>query len=279
MTLNDLKDEISALGFESEISADKNFIIAVRRALRTIYTERSVYKTLTLEHYPTEPSLIFELLRHNPEKREEYLLKGEAYSFKTSGRGAFSITEGGKKTEHKFDTPTAVWRGFISSEAKIEFYGESRFAVISLATFSALSTLREEEIPLYSHPYEYRMKSLAPDFHSFSSLPLDAEEKEISGAHLLDEKLILPSGFSGRVNLTYKAAAPHVSLDNLGEELSLPSEIEHLVALLAAAYYWLDDDADKAEFYLSLYKDALRATRYNDTRRLGGGYRNVTGWA
>ena len=117
------------------------------------------------------------------------------------------------------------------------------------------------------------------DFHSFTSLPTNEFEKEITGALLSGSKMLIPWGYRGQINLTYKAAAPEVSIDKADEEIPVPKETEHLIALLSAAYYWVDDSPDKAEYYLSLYKDALRFLKQCNTRAVGGGYRNVTGWA
>ena len=279
MTLNDLKEELSAMGFENSIEADKNLILAVRRALATVYTERGVYKSFKMSHYPALPSLICKRLTHTPGETETFTLMGEAFSFSVFGSGAFSIISDGVKTVHEFDTLRYVWRGFISPSAVLEFFGDTPFSVMNLAVFEKKPAASEEKICVYGEPLEYSLSELVPDFHSFASLPTDISGKEIKGAILSSEKLLLPFSYQGEVNLSYKAAPPKISLDRMDEELMLPKETEHLTALLSAAYYWLDDDADKANFYLALYKDALKGVKQYDTRQLGGGYKNVTGWA
>ena len=85
--------------------------------------------------------------------------------------------------------------------------------------------------------------------------------------------------YDGKIRLTYKSNPPKVSLDTPDDEIGIAKEVEHLVPLLSAAYFWLDDDEEKAQYYLSLYRDALNGTKRNATRRLGGGYEDVTGWA
>lgn len=279
MTLNDLKDEISALGFEQEISIDKNLIFAIKRAMSTVYTERGVYRTFFIEHRPIMPTLICKNITHVANTSENFNIKGRAYSFTVCGTGSFAIEENGVRTEHSFSSPLYLWRGFISGNAKLSFFGEFSFDVFNIAVFDTVRSGREEDLFAYGEPFEYRLSDIREDFHSFASLPTDEYDREIVGAVLSTDTLIIPWGYRGRINLTYKAAAPKIRTDSPDEDIGVSKEVEHLIALLTASYYWADDAPDKAEYYLALYKDALESVKRFDTRRLGGGYCDVTGWA
>ena len=57
MTLNELKTDTAALGFEKEIELDESFIGAVNRALGQIFTERRQRRTMRI--FPRELSLSF----------------------------------------------------------------------------------------------------------------------------------------------------------------------------------------------------------------------------
>lgn len=279
MTLNDLKEELSALGFERDIELDSSLVISVRRALATVYTERGVYGRASIEHYPIMPTLVCKSFTHKAGSRETFTLNGRAFSFTVSGSGSFFTEKDGVIEEHSFSSPLYLWRGFICGETKLTFYGDFSFQVFSIAVFDSVRSAREEDLFVYGEPFEYRLRESCENFHSFASLPTDERGEEIEGVILLGDKMIIPWGYRGRINLTYKAAPPKVSRDTPDEDIPVPAETEHLIALLSAAYYWADDAPDKAEYYLSLYKDALDAVKKFDTRRLGGGYRNVTGWA
>ena len=279
MTLNDLKDELCALGFERDIEIDKNLVFAIKRALSTVYTERAVYNSLSIEHLPIIPTLVCNSFTHKPKNTEVFILSGRAYSFSVCGNGSFSLEEGGVCKEYSFSSPLYLWRGFISESAKLTFYGDFSFEVFNLSVFEAIRSENEEDLFSYGEPFEYRISEFKKDFHSFVSLPTDNFGREISGSILQGDKLIIPWGYQGRINLTYKAAAPKINADEPDTELSIPKESEHLIALLSASYYWADDAPDKAEYYLALYKDAMKAVKAFDTRRLGSGYNNVTGWA
>ena len=119
MTLNDLKEDLSALGFERDIEIDKSLITAIRRALATVYTERGVYQKLTLEHFPKRPMLIFKSFTHKMNENESFNLTGAAYSFTVCGKGSYTIEANGINTVYNFDTPHSLCRGFIPSEANM----------------------------------------------------------------------------------------------------------------------------------------------------------------
>ena len=278
MTLNDLKNELSVLGFEREISIDKSLVFSARRALSTIYTERGVYNTLSIEHAPIMPTLICKSFVYTPNQTKAFKIKGKAVTFYVSGTGAFSITENDVKKDYTFSSHLHLWRLFIKDEATLAFYGEYSFKVIGLAVFDNVYSDSEDDLFAYGEAYEYDLSRLCDDFHSFASLPTNEYGREISGASMRSPILTIPWNYQGRINITYKSAAPHISEDTPNETIPIPKEIEHLVPLLTAAYYWVDDAPDKAEYYLSLYKDSLKAVKQFDTRVLGNGYRNVTRW-
>ncbi len=279
MTLNDLKNELSALGFERDISIDKALTFSVRRALSTIYTERSVYNSISIEHRPIMPTLVCKSFTHIPGETESFKLKGSAFSFSVSGSGFFTVEENGVRTEYEFSSALYLWRFFMSGEAILSFYGDFSFEVINLSVFEYLRSKNENDLFAYGEPFEYDMKKLADDFHSFVSMPTDECGREISGIVMRSATLIIPWGYRGKVNVIYKVTPPHVSENTPNEEIPISREIEHLVPLLSAAYYWADDAPDKAEYYLALYKDAMKMVKTFNTRAMWSGYNNITRWA
>lgn len=279
MTLNDLKNELSVLGFERDIAIDKALTLSVRRALATIYTERGVYNSVSIEHRPVMPTLICKSFTHAPKRTESFNLKGRAVSFSVSGSGIFSVEENGVRTEREFSSSLYLWRIFISGEATLSFFGEFSFEVINLSVFEHVRSENEKELFAYGEPFEYDMTKLTDDFHSFLSMPTDERGREIRGAIMRSGTLIIPWGYRGRINIVYKVASPEISEDTPDKEIPISREIEHLVPLLSAAYYWADDAPDKAEYYLALYRDAMKTLKQFNTRAIGGGYSDVTGWA
>ena len=61
--------------------------------------------------------------------------------------------------------------------------------------------------------------------------------------------------------------------------LDIPSELEHLVALVTASYVWLDDDPEKAQYYMSLYREGMSALKIYTRRAVDTAFTDATGWA
>ena len=279
MTLNDLKDEISALGFEREIETDKNLLFSIKRALAAVYSERGILNSFFIEHYPNIPNLVFERLTHCAESSETVAIHGKAYSFTVSGTGYFAIEENGVRREHSFSSPLYLWRGFINGDATITFFGEFSFEVFNLAVFESTRSDSAEDLFAYGEAFEYDLSKLKSDFYCIAALPTDEKDREITGVLVRGNRLLIPWGYEGRIKITYKLSAPEIKSDEPNAKIDVSAERERLIALLASAYYWADDAPEKADFYLAMYKDTLKSLKEHDTRALGGGYKNVTGWA
>ncbi len=100
----------------------------------------------------------------------------------------------------------------------------------------------------------------------------------VSGAHVSGTTLTLPKDTSGPLTLHYHRA-PAVLTDDMSEEeaVDVPRSCEHLLALLTASYLWLDDEAERSQYYLSMYRDGmLRLASENKSRTHV--YADVIGW-
>ena len=78
-------------------------------------------------------------------------------------------------------------------------------------------------------------------------------------------------------NISYKAK-PNLPSGAPDESLSLPPGCEHLLALLTAAYVWLDDDSDKAQSYMALYRDGINSVKLGNRRHIDKEFHDVYGW-
>ena len=91
--------------------------------------------------------------------------------------------------------------------------------------------------------------------------------------------MLLPYGYIGEAVIRYRRSAPEVSINAPDRELDIPGELETLVPLLAAAYVWLDDDADKAQYYMSLYREGMSAVKLYTRGGVNTEFCDATGWA
>ena len=278
MTLTDIKNEIAALGFESEVPLDYSLKSAVQRALDTVYTERSVHGTLRLYQRCPRPKKFIEALTHKGGGEELVEGVGRTYQLCTSGKGSFTVSDGRGDITCSFDGERHIFSGELYGAATLRFLGEYGYTVTDIAFFD--EAFPEGKLPFeYGMWREYALSELAPDFLCLAELPTDKRGKDIQGAHVCCDRLCIPYGYVGEINLKYRRQAPRVSLDAPDEELDLPRETAFLVAMLAASFIWLDDDAERAQYYRSLYREGMSAVKLYDTRCLEAEYSDVTGWA
>ncbi|MBO7304221.1 MAG: hypothetical protein J6V09_03280 [Clostridia bacterium] len=278
MTYNDLCAEVAALGFEDTVEKKDNLLFSARRALGMIFTERPIYKSVAFYQNPLSPCKVFKDFAHDGGAPIRISFTAKAYSFKTAGIGSYLISDESGERRFDFTCEDTDHRGFLYGEGYIEFSGGYFYSVYGIAFFDKISGPLAALIPTLSEKQEYNARDVAKDFMSPCSLPLGNGGVPIKGAEACGGKIIIPTEYEGRVVLSYKAA-PQRLTGEAGEEIILPDGTEHLFALLVAAYVWLDEDAEKAQYYMSLYRDALSAVRFYDRSVINNAYHETLGWA
>ena len=278
MTYKDLCADIACLGFETEFDSPERVLNATNRALMIIYTERPLYGTVTINRPKIFPTAKIDDFSHKGGEANLFICNARAYSFKTSGIGKYKIYEGENEKIFKFSQNVEYHRGFLHGEGKIEFLGEYSYSVYDFCLFDEIYSQNIEDIPTASEYAEYRIKDYADGFLSFVSLPADEQGRAIKDSSARGGVVKIPSSYSGRINIIYKKCAQRL-LGNPDEEIILPDGCEHLLALLAASYVWLDDDADKAQYYLTLYREAMSGVKYYDRTAIDNSYHITNGWA
>ncbi len=71
------------------------------------------------------------------------------------------------------------------------------------------------------------------------------------------DRIELSSGIKGNVSIRYELDIPAFTDESLEKELPVSSCVLHLLPLLCAAFYWQEDEEEKAEFYMQQYRYAL----------------------
>lgn len=278
MTLNELKNSVVDLGFEVGLDKEEMLIPALSRALYTIYHDRPRLKTVRLGIRSIYGSLVAQHICHIGGERISYKLEGVAYSFRVSGRGRYIITYGSGSEEHDFDCEMGEVRGILSSAATITFLGEYSFDIYSLAVFLSVDGPNTASIPIYGEERCYDLRVLYPDILTPHSLPRTKDGVTISGSLIRDGVMYIPWGFSGEAQLTYRRAPYVATGDDMDEAIDISREVEELLPLLVASYLWLDDDSDKAQYYMSLYRSGMATVQATGATELGRAY-TTNGWA
>ena len=277
MIYNDLSTEVASLGFESAIEANDALLSAAERAMKMIYTERPVFGVAEIYKAPV-PSVKIKSFSHVGGKCEVVPFNSRAYSFKTSGIGYFKVVDEKEETTLSFSREAKLHRGFVHGVGRIEFSGEYAYSVYDFSFYDEIFGPDTEDIPVSDGYTEYDAQKYTENFMAFTSVPKDEYGNTIEGASAFAGKIRIPAAYSGKIRVEYKKSPEKLS-GNPDQELLLPDGCEHLLPLLVAAYIWLDDDAEKAQYYMALYREAMAAVKFYDRTMADSTYRDVNGWA
>lgn len=112
-----------------------------------------------------------------------------------------------------------------------------------------------------------------------TSAPKDEFGRIIPDAYCDGYILTLPDSFTGDVVILYKPMPKELTVDSEEEKIDLPPFASHLLPLLVASFVFLDDDEEKADYYMTLYRhEVIKLTR-RGTMAFNNAYTDVTGWA
>ncbi len=278
MTYNELQREVCALGFEGELESEERLLFAARRAMNIIFTERPMYKTLTVSKPRMLPVLKIKCIEHKGGEQDSVSFCARSFSFSSYGSGSYTVTDPSGIRSCDFARDENLHRGYLHGEGKIEFKGDYFYTVYDLAFFDELYGEEINDIPVLDGSFEYRISDYTDDFLACASLPQDENGDVIEGSSVSCGIISVPTGYSGRITLKYKASPTHI-LGNADEDLILPDGCEHLLPLLVSAYVWLDDDTEKSDYYMMLYRDGMAAVRTFNRDALDNEYTVKDGWA
>lgn len=304
MNIADLYKQVAQLGFETVLEDSNRFYFATNRALLQVCKVRPAIRYCLINHKP-----LANLIRVNTfspiEKRDDLIYEAEdakAYYFEADGNGVLYLEE--------YIANTGEWsifseiplqskqifvpyKGFIkkqgefvSGRIRLRFAGEYLYSVKNVALYQYLYDGEAADIPAYEAYTRYDVKKLVSDFMALCSPPIREEEEntllnqdyEQEG----DSIILLPYDKRG----VYKVLYEHrpTAIENTGattedtQELDLDDELCSLMPLLVAAYVWIEDEPEKSEYYMSLYRERVQeiGLSHKDTSPVL--IKNVNGW-
>ena len=278
MTLNELKNDVAQLGFESYVENEDAFIASVNRALSLIYVDRPVSKSTTIRFSGPKVSFAREFIEHRTGKTVTLQANGKAISFRSSGTGTCIIRDSTGSNEIPLATDNQLTKQFVYGDVTITFKGNYYYTVSNLAVFDDLISNRLTDIPEYTPFREINPSEYCDDFRAFSSQATDKEGSPIGSVQLLDGRIRAPFDFRGDLYLTYYRTPKAADKNSPSSPLDVSDECAPLLPLLTASFLWLDDDASKAQYYMSLYRDLVANLKRYSTNKIDTVYR-VNGWA
>lgn len=278
MTLNELLAETYALGFEDAGRLDPAFAFAASRALRLITSEHGYEKCSKIFIPSLDISYHERELHGSQSKTVKFVARGTAYSFRAYGTGTFFVKDGTVTRAFTFSTADSPFRGkIINGEAEFTFFSGTAFTLIDFAAFA--SVYSEEDIPLYAELRSYNLGEQIPDFSYATRPPTTPDGKELEGAYISGEELKLPATLCGELSIYYKSIPRALTVDDGEKDIDIPKKCLHLLPILTAAYIWLDDDEQKAAYYMQIYNDESQRLRRGTPKLIDSKYTDTAGWA
>ena len=277
MTVNELIDEVCALGFESVLDGELGFLTCANRALRLIFSERGVESSAKISINTPLPNYLIKHYHHPCGEKKVFSISGMALSFRYCGTGSYCIDGEDGKTVTASLCGDGEVRELINGSCELSFYGAFAFDIYDLAVFDAIYDAERSSVPIYSEKVHIDLEKKIPDLLSLTRVPQDDSGRAIPGASVEGSRLTVNRDFCGSVTIYYKRLPARIAIDS-EEQIDIPAECEHLLPLLVASYLWLDDDADKAEYYLKLYKEAMAQLKRYTPSGISSDYTDVLRW-
>lgn len=160
------------------------------------------------------------------------------------------------------------------------FYGALSRAVV---TVNRLRPILRSHTVEHKSPYptgvydgyaDYDMRTLCEDFLAFGAPVASVADYRIREGHILS----LPTGFTGKVTVFYEPVLPTYAEGCSDEVIPLPDDLARLLPLLCAASVFLDEDPDRAAYWLQSYFTEARAVKEKRRPASVLGVTSVDGW-
>lgn len=141
------------------------------------------------------------------------------------------------------------------------FYGALSRAVLTVnrlrPTVRSYTLTHKSPYPagVYDGYADYDIGTLCKDFLAFAPPVASAEGYRIREGRILS----LPTDFAGRVTVFYEPILPTYTEGSEASVIPLPDDLARLLPLLIAASVFLEEDPDRASFWLQSYFTEARA--------------------
>lgn len=278
MTLNELKNDVTRLGFESYVEDEDCFIASANRALSLIYVDRPVSKTAIISLRGPRINVKHEFIEHRSGEVITIPFTGRTMSFRSTGKGTCKITDTTGSSTVPLLLTDQLTKQFLYGPGKVTFSGDFYYTITNFTVFEDVISNNAPDIPEYSPMKIIDPNDWCSDFRSFCSKPCDKNGNPIESIKLIDGRIHAPYDMIGELYLTYYRLPTPISGDNPKESIDISNECAPLLPLLTASFMWLDDDAAKAQYYMSLYRDLVANIRRFSTNKIDTEY-SVNGWA
>ncbi len=138
-----------------------------------------------------------------------------------------------------------------------------------------------DDIPVYGHTVRYDMRRVVSDYGGHACTPVDvATGREIRRCIVESPYIMLPPAYVGEASVIYRHRPLHITLDDVKNDIDIDiaPEYEDLIPLCMAYYVWLEDEPNKAAFFLARFNEAASLARQSHRRPGSDTVISYNGW-
>ena len=292
MKVKELYDAVALLGFENEIDEEATFYPALNTALHDIFRMVPVKRRGLLAHYPPNALVAdTDKVIHSNGALSFKAEGAKAFYIEVSGIGKIKFSSEGKSisglSEITFDLPHGyeVKRGFLRNndgifptETEITVTAESMCRIRAIGIYGEITSANTEDIPAPNGDVVYSLGRIFPDFSTLAEQPKWEGGSTLTKYYVEGEKLSVPQDCNGDIEIVYIPKIHEYIADDKDGDLDIKDEYIGALKLLVASYVWLDDNADRAQYYKGLYNEeiALISAKHRDLNPIA--YESVNNW-
>ena len=279
MRVNDLYLEVAQLGFEDSLEEDSRFYYAANRALLQVNAIRPAISVFVINHKPMK-NLVTEDTFSPIEVSAELCFdatNAKAFYVEADGNGTLYIeaqddagdwsiigTQALSSKRHFIPYKGFIKKdgGYVTGRVRLRFTGAFLYSIKNVAMYQHIYSDDAEDIPAYEPFTRYDLADLVDDFLSLNAPPIKEISRELLNQDydVEDGKIVLlPYHAEGCFKIEYKRRPKKIDTSLKPTEntmkVDLDEELCALLPLLIASHVWAEDEPEKAQYYLTLYRE------------------------
>ena len=280
MTVLELYNSVAQLGFEDSLEDESRFLFSANRALLQVSALRPATSACIINHKPLE-NKVRESTFEPVEKTEDLYFTAEgvkSYYFEADGDGMLYIERYSEPSGWEVIGTVSLsskqrfkaYKGFIkeggefiNAAVRLRFTGEYIYSVKNVAMYKYIYSASTEDVPAYEPFTRYDISTLTEDFLSLATPPIVESEglSYLNQGYSVENGrvILLPYDAKGLYKVLYNHKPSPIVMseeeDAATVRIDLDEDLCALLPILVASYVWVDDEPEKANYYLNLYRE------------------------
>ncbi len=242
LTYENLKNEVLSLGFMETLENEGHLLLMANRALSLIRSDFPHTETLCLYRHYRAPLRAYT----NATEEKVTVFCGEIVAFAYRLRDGAILFDGVPLT---LSATSGTHTVCAERDGEFSVSGDGEMFAIAVYSPDTPLSLCEINLPFVRYPLgDYVKAPLA-----VTSVPTDKDGTVIEGARYEECDVILPRTYSGEFFIQYERAPEPITKTT--KNVDICDALIPLFPLLVCAYVWLDDEPERAQYYMALYRE------------------------